>query len=114
MVVTGDNSWRLQHVLDPQRSPLLAPLRRAAKRILKPARPVATEKMLHRFHSLGELQAFFGPRGAQRFDDALDHVAGQRRTIKRPGQRRRQHSRAGHVLADDAIDDIVIDTAKAR
>lgn len=37
IILTADNSWRLQHVLDPMKSPLLGPIRRVtagAKRLL--------------------------------------------------------------------------------
>ncbi len=67
MVVTGDNAWRLQHLLDPWRSPLLAQLRGVAKRALKPWRP-ATGKTLHRCHTRRQFQDLLAGAGLELVD----------------------------------------------
>jgi SAM-dependent methyltransferase len=49
VIVTADNVRRLTHVLDPLRTPLLAPARRLLKPVLRPGRMAAG---LHRQHEL--------------------------------------------------------------
>jgi ubiquinone/menaquinone biosynthesis C-methylase UbiE len=66
VVLTGDNRWRLVHVLDPQGSPLLEPLRRV-KRFLKPSPPQPVQKdwVHNHLHSRREFAALLAAAGLQ-------------------------------------------------
>jgi ubiquinone/menaquinone biosynthesis C-methylase UbiE len=62
VIVTADNVRRLTHLLDPLRTPLLTPVRRRLKRVLRPARASGG---LHRQHELGAFRRLLEDAGLE-------------------------------------------------
>ncbi|MFI5251236.1 MAG: class I SAM-dependent methyltransferase [Bacteroidota bacterium] len=70
LIVTVDNKWRLNHILDPRLNPVIAPLREFIKRIfvklrLRDAKFIPS---LPQMHSLGEIDSMFASLGLEKID----------------------------------------------
>lgn len=64
VVLTADNRWRLTHLLDPRRNPVVAPLRRAGKKALERVglrHPSLTQRLPH-LHSIREIDTLLRRR----------------------------------------------------
>lgn len=68
LIVSADNRWRLNHVLDPQRIPLLTPVRRKVRLTLEKWRLLKTCKCrwLNQFHSLHEFNCLLNLTGLEK------------------------------------------------